>query len=211
MDEIVITIDGASATGKTFLANSLAEKLNFKILPTGLIYRKIAKTLGDVSNLSEDEITAAIAKIDFNDLDISQLLHEDLARVTSKISAIRAVRNASNKVQREFADKHKKVIVEGRDAGSVVFPNANLKLYITASAEVRAMRRFKQLQENNIPAIYEDVLRDIEKRDFADQTREIDPLKIPEGAIVVDTSELLREDALEFILNCIKDKLKINF
>lgn len=211
MNEIIITIDGASATGKTFLANSLAEKLNFMILPTGLIYRKIAKTLGDISNFSAEEITLKIAKINFDDLNPVELLHEDIARLASKISAIRAVRDASNKIQREFAKKYKRVIVEGRDAGSVVFPNANLKLYITSSAEVRAMRRFKQLQENNISAIYEHILRDITQRDFADQTRKNDPLKIPEGAIVVDTSILSREEALEFILNCIKDNLKINF
>ncbi len=211
MNEIIITIDGASATGKTFLATKLAEKLNFKILPTGLIYRKIAKTLGDISDLDENEIEKKITEINFDDLDITKLMDEGIAKLASKISAIRAVRTASNKIQRKFADKNKRVIVEGRDAGSVVFPNASLKFYITASFEVRAMRRFKQLQENNISAIYEDILRDIEQRDLADQTRKIDPLKIPEGAVVVDTSTLPRESALEFILNCIQDKLKVNF
>ena len=210
----VITIDGPSASGKGTLARWISNSLGFKILDSGVLYRLYAYLSN--MNFSEDEIANQIESniefqnikqrllISFKGKDITnELRSEVVAKSASKHSSKKEVRDALLNIQRSFYDGDG-LIADGRDMGTVVFKDAKLKIFLTASTEERAKRRFIELQnlgqEVNMPAL----IADIEKRDKRDSSRDISPLIPAEDAHIIDSSDLTLDEVFSFTENLIK-------
>lgn len=196
----IIAIDGTAASGKGTLARKLASQLNLKYLDTGSLYRAVAlKTLETgqapeeiAKNLKEDDLTSP------------KLRNEKVGNMASEISAISEVRENLLQWQRDFAKQG--AVLDGRDIGTVVCPNAYAKFYIHASVAVRAKRRFDELSEKNIDITLEDIQKDLEERDNRDMQRTICPLLPADDAIRIDTSNMDADDVFEFALSYIEEK-----
>jgi cytidylate kinase len=205
---IVIAVDGPAASGKGTIARALASHFDLPHMDTGLLYRAVALNLwrwgGDPS--SEFEALRACAQMDFG-LDDPELRSEPVSKIASAISAYPSVRAALLERQREFAAQDGGAVLDGRDIGSVVAPNADVKLFVTARPEVRAQRRVRELLERGMSAHYEDVLADIHSRDERDSRRETAPLKQAEDAILLDTSELDVEEAKADAVKLVREKI----
>ena len=213
----VVTIDGPSASGKGELAKGIANHFNFKLLDSGILYRLFAYFFN--LNLSNEEIAAKINneisfKLEeesfkiFNQSDdiTTYLRSEDIAKIASKLSSQKEVRKSLFQIQRDFYDK-RGLVADGRDMGTVVFKDAKLKIFLTASPEVRAKRRYLELQnrgqEVNMPAL----MADIEKRDLKDSSRELSPLLPADEAHIIDSSEMSLEEVFSITKNLIKKEL----
>jgi cytidylate kinase len=205
----VITIDGPSASGKGALARGIADSFGFNLLDSGVLYRLFA-FLYELS-FTSDEIANQIKKhVEFiksedklsNDI-TTELRSEILAKLASEHSSKKEVRNALYDIQRNFYNGEG-LVADGRDMGTVVFRDAKLKIFLTASSEERAKRRFLELQnrgqEVNMPAL----IADIEKRDLNDSSRELSPLLPAEDAHIIDSSEMSLEEVFSFTENLIK-------
>ncbi len=211
----VIAIDGPSASGKGTLARSLAEELGFAYLDTGAIYRLVALAIltrnGDPAS-EPDAIAAAEAVRDSfspDQLSNPDLRNDRVAQATSKASAHAPVRAILMDLQRRFAAAPPAAgaILDGRDIGTVICPDAPLKLFVTAGTEIRAERRFKELQNKGIQTTYEAVLQDMRERDARDSGRSVAPLKPAEDAVLFDTSGLTADMALEKALHLARERL----
>ena len=192
---MIIAVDGPAAAGKGTLSRMLAEHFDFARLDTGLIYRAVAKKVIELGGPSNDESTAEIAQLlVFNDLDKKGLRDENVGAVASEIAIIPEVRNKLLRFQRNFAKNPPNgksgAVLDGRDIGTVVCPNANFKLFVTASTEVRVKRRYKELQDRGDKAIRSAVRRDIIDRDERDKMRFASPLIPAEDAHILETSKL---------------------
>jgi len=198
----VIAIDGTSASGKGTLSACLAKHYGFGYLDTGKIYRTLAYHViaKKIYITNVDKILKLIKNVDFSDYAVLELDCEEVGAMASKLGAIPEVREKLNQAQRDFVIGKVGAVIDGRDIGTVIFPKANLKLYITAKLEVRAERRFKQLQNKGKHIIYDDVLRDLRERDERDSNREVAPLKPAPEAIIVDTSDLDQNSVLELVV-----------
>jgi len=202
----LITIDGPSGVGKGTLAFLLAEKLEWKVLDSGLLYRLVGylslkerlETVKEIvlflnkskirllTNLNE-----GICEIELNDKVLGkELRNENIASIASEIAKDTKIRNAIIKIQRNAYDPEKGLIADGRDMGTVIFPNAALKVFLQASPEVRAERRANQLKEKGMSVIMHDLLEQIQQRDEEDITRKISPLKPADDSLIIDTSNL---------------------
>ncbi len=215
----VIAIDGPVAAGKGTISPLLAKKLNGFYLYTGAMYRCLAllcikrgidtKDENTVVNiLPEFRISFSDNKVFLNGEDVTQRIkEEDVAMASSKVAVIKKVREEMVSIQREIAnkliDEGKIVIAEGRDTATRVFPNAKLKIFLTATPEVRAKRRLLQIEERKEKAEFENVLKDVKLRDEHDSDREIDPLvKTPQafGYFVLNDSEMSEEETIKTII-----------
>lgn len=205
---MIIAIDGPAAAGKGTLAKRLAVHFDLAFLDTGRLYRAVAYGIlqaGDDPNDPKIAIAAARA-LDPANVDMDDLYTEKVAETASVVAAIGDVRKELLSFQRNFAhnppDGKKGAVLDGRDIASVVCPDATHKFFVTASPEVRAKRRFKELQENGVESTYAAVLADIEQRDQRDRTRKVSPLKSVD-ARVIDTSDKLPDavflEALAYI------------
>jgi len=187
----VIAVDGPAASGKGTIARALAKHFGLPFMDTGLLYRAVALNLwrwgGDPSN--EFEALRAASDLGF-DPDDPELRSEPVSQFASAVSVYPSVRTALLKRQQDFARQDGGAVLDGRDIGTVIAPEADVKLFVTASPEVRAGRRLKELEQRGMHASYEDVLVDIHARDERDSTREVAPLKPAPDAILLDTSEL---------------------
>ena len=211
----VITIDGPSASGKGTLAILLAERLNWKILDSGALYRAFAYF--SISENDESLIEKNLRKISFNIVDNSiQVLfkNEDISRHlrteetairASKISSLSSTREILLPIQRFFSETSN-LIADGRDMGSVVFPNANLKFFLDAAPEVRAKRRHLELQKRGQEVNMHDLINDIVERDKKDRTRDLSPLIKTEDSILLDSTNLDQESILNEALQHIKER-----
>lgn len=227
MKKIIIAIDGHSSTGKSTLAKQLARYLNYKYIDTGAMYRAV--TLFAIKNdyfekglPNEDKIVNSLSSLklelyyDVNLNDYRLLLNgnsvEEEIRgmeVSSKVSyiaKIQKVREKMVKTQQKWGCK-KGIVMDGRDIGTVVFPKAELKIFMTASAEVRAQRRYDELIKKGDKVLYNDVLQNITERDEIDSNREIAPLKPALNAITIDNSNLTQEKQFQQVLKLVKEKL----
>ena len=194
---IVIAVDGPAASGKGTIARALARHFNLPHMDTGLLYRAVALNLwrwgGDPN--SEFEALRACDDLGFSP-DDAELRSEPVSKIASKVSAYPSVRAALLERQRDFAGQPGGAVLDGRDIGTVIAPNADVKLFVTAKAEVRAQRRLEELLKRGMRAHYEDVLLDIRARDDRDSHRDVAPLKPAADALTLDTSELGIEDAI---------------
>ena len=188
---LVIAVDGPAASGKGTIARALARHFGLPHMDTGLLYRQVALNLwrwgGDPGN--EFEALRACHELGV-DHDDPELRSEPVSRIASAISAYRGVRAALLKRQQDFAKQPGGAVLDGRDIGTVIAPQADVKLFVTASPEVRAKRRMGELLSRGMPSHYDDVLLDIRARDQRDTHRDIAPLKPADDAILLDTSEL---------------------
>ena len=218
-----IAIDGPAGAGKSTLARKLAEKLGFLYVDTGAIYRTVAlKVLrekvdpaapGQVVPLLEGlEIrmgydTDGVQRMYLEGEDVSQAIREHrVSGAASKVSAIPEVRAFLLEFQRGQA-RENDVVMDGRDIGTVVLPQADVKIFLTASPEARARRRLRELEQRGERADFEDILRDIRERDHQDETRPIAPLKQAADAALLDTTQLNLDQSLEALLSLVKEKI----
>ena len=214
---IVIAVDGPAAAGKGTLAKRLADKYGLAQLDTGLLYRavgyKVISQGGDPEDIAVGE--AAAKALDPAELANDALRTDEAAQAASKVSAIAGVRAALLDFQRNFAanppaladgSAAKGAVLDGRDIGTTVCPDADAKLFITASTEIRAERRFKELQSRGLEAIYARVLEDMVERDARDSGRSASPLKAADDACTLDTSELDADQAFEKSVEFITSK-----
>lgn len=210
---MIIAIDGPSGAGKSTVARLVSKNLNFEYVDTGAMYRALAyKVHTNNIAISEENMENMMleTRIDYIDNSIyldnenidDCIRSEHISKMASDISKLKSVRENMVRLQR-MAAENKNVVMDGRDIGTVVFPDADYKFFVTASAEERAKRRFSELSEKGIPAVYEEVLQDIRKRDENDSTREISPLKIAENALVLDTTDMSIADVVNKILSVV--------
>jgi cytidylate kinase len=205
---LVIAVDGPAASGKGTIARAVAKHFGLPHMDTGLLYRAVALKLwrwgGDPSN--EFEALRACAELGF-DLDDEELRSEPVSRIASKVSSYPSVRNALLERQRDFAAQEGGAVLDGRDIGTIIAPDAGVKLFVTASPEVRAQRRVRELLERGMPGHYEDVLLDIRARDDRDTHRDIAPLRQADDAILLDTSELGVDEAIAEAIRLVEERL----
>ncbi|WP_299150958.1 (d)CMP kinase [uncultured Tateyamaria sp.] len=180
-----VAIDGPAAAGKGTISRAVAEHFGLAHLDTGLLYRAVGAQVLD----GVDPVAAA-RTLDHAALENPRLRTADVAQAASKIAVIQEVRDALFDFQRAFARRAGGAVLDGRDIGTVICPQAEAKLFVTASAPVRAARRWKELQARGDHSPFEDVLADVEARDARDSARAAAPLRAAEGALVLDTSEL---------------------
>ena len=202
---MIITIDGTGGTGKTSTAQSLAKRLGYFHLNSGSLYRWITyNALNQHLNFRDSDVLITLAEdLDYNTIDYSVLKNQDVSDNVATIAKIPEIRDKVLDIQREFA-KGKDIVVEGRDIGTVVFPEADYKFYFTASLDIRAQRRYRQLQKAGIEADLEHIKYSIAERDRQDIEREHSPLKKADDAIEIDTDTLTVEDGVDIILKEIK-------
>jgi CMP/dCMP kinase len=205
---IVIAVDGPAASGKGTIARALAAHFNLPHMDTGALYRSAALNLwrwgGDPA--SEFEAVRACGDPGSNFED-PELRSEPVSRIASKISAYPAVREALLQRQRDFAAHEGGAVLDGRDIGTTIAPEADAKLFVTASLEVRAQRRVRELLERGMPAHYEDVLLDLKARDERDTTRSAAPLAQAADADLLDTSGLTIEEAVEKAIRLVEARV----
>jgi cytidylate kinase len=206
----VIAVDGPAASGKGTIARALATHYGLPHMDTGLLYRAVALRLwrwgGDASN--EFEALRACDELGFDPTD-EELRSEPVSRIASKVSSYSSVRDALLERQRDFAGQEGGAVLDGRDIGTVIAPDADAKLFVTASPEVRAQRRVRELLERGMPGHYDDVLLDIRARDERDTTRDIAPLKQAPDADLLDTSDLNVEQAVAEAIRLVDARVKV--
>ena len=217
----IVGIDGPAAAGKGTVAKEIAKRIGLINLDTGITYRCVALEMlnRNVDIADEEEIIKIASEIDMEienreDVDIVYLNGEDVTskirskevtNIVSPVSSIKEVRYKMVELQRKLVEG-KDVIVEGRDICTVVFPNADVKIYLDASQEARVNRRYKENLEKGIEMTYEEVLDNISKRDYNDTHKEIGALKKTEESIVVDNTNFTAEETIEKIIDIIKEK-----
>ncbi len=218
----IVAIDGPAGSGKGTITKIICEKLNLINISTGGAYRSVAlATLQNNIQINEiEKIVDLLDKINIefkrennkdlvylNGKDVTRRIREkDVTNIVSKVSSIKEVRFKLNELFRKVA-KDKKVIMEGRDIGTYVFPNADVKIYLDASLEERAKRRVKQNEELGIHIPYEEIKEDIRKRDENDKNKEIGALKKADDSIYIDTSNMTIEEVTNEIIDIIKNKM----
>jgi CMP/dCMP kinase len=203
---MVITIDGPAASGKGTLAYRLGKHLGLPHLDTGLLYRAVGeRLLADGRAL--DDVTAAVAvaqAIKIDSITRDSLLGSEVGEAASRVAAMPEVRAALLSIQRTFAQNPGGAVLDGRDTGTVVCPNADVKLFVVATAEARAVRRHKELTERGEKTTYDEVLADIRRRDERDTARAVAPLKPAPDAALLDTTALDIEAAFQEALRIVR-------
>lgn len=189
---MIIAIDGPAASGKGTLGKRIAKHYGLAHLDTGLLYRAVAHALVQAGKPLTDEAEAAIAarKLDIEGLDEEQLRGAEMGAAASRVAAFPGVRAALVQLQRAYAARPEGAVLDGRDIGTVICPDAEVKLYVTASAEERANRRFRELSGRGDPITYDQVLADIRARDERDTNRAVSPLRQAEDAALLDTTKM---------------------
>ena len=228
MKKITIAIDGFSSTGKSTLAKQLAKHLGYVYVDTGAMYRAVAlfamqkgyissssfdkqALINDISNIKlhfEFNADLGFAEMFLNDVNVEKEIRTiEVSSFVSKVAEVSEVRAKSVEQQKEMG-KNKAIVMDGRDIGTVVFPDAELKIFMTASAETRAQRRFDELQAKGDNVSYEDVLKNVQERDYIDTHRDDSPLVIADDAIEIDNSYLSREEQFAAVLELVEEITK---
>ncbi|NLB35436.1 MAG: (d)CMP kinase [Elusimicrobia bacterium] len=218
-DNCIITIDGPAGAGKTTIARMVADKLNFKYVDTGAMYRAVTLSVLNAglkfTQVPEIEKLVENIKISIDFSEDGMLIYLDGKEIsceirssrvtenTSLVAAIPGVRYLLAGLQRKSASLFKKVVFEGRDMGSMVFPEAALKVYLDADIEERARRRWQEMNENGIEVDMEDLKEKIRKRDRLDESRGLAPLRVPENAFIIDSTSMTLEQVVEKIVNAL--------
>lgn len=220
---LIIAIDGFSSSGKSTIAKDLSQYLKYKYLDTGAMYRaityKIIKTNTDIKDIEAIKNLLDTTIVDFSNTDgtnqiqldgeivENKIRKLDVANMVSEVSTIPLVREYLVSIQQKIGEKGG-IVMDGRDIGTVVFPNADFKFFVSASIETRANRRYKELLEKgNANVTLEEVKQNLSKRDKIDSERAHSPLKIAKDAIQINTEELTKKEQLEFVIDKIKSKI----
>lgn len=220
MKTINIAIDGPAGAGKSTIAKMVSAKLGYIYVDTGALYRTAALYITE-NNIADEDVSQALEKADISlkfidgvqrvflgGRDVSDLIRTpEISMAASRTSAIPAVRAYLFETQKKIA-RENNVLMDGRDIGTVVLPDADVKIFLTASAEERANRRFRELSEKPDCPSYEEILKDIIQRDYQDMHRETAPLKQAEDAVLVDTTALNLEESANEIVRIITEKIK---
>lgn len=229
MKRITIAIDGHSSCGKSTMAKQLAKDLGYIYVDTGAMYRAVTLFsmqhgyISDNRSIDEDHLHKALQSIDiafvFRDEYKRPVVHLngkcveeeirsiEVSRNVSLIAALPFVRTAMVERQREMG-KAKGVVMDGRDIGTTVFPDAELKIFVTASAEVRAQRRYDELVERSMPADYDEILANVKERDYIDSHREVSPLRMADDAVLLDNSNMTRDEQQQWLMHKVNEILK---
>ena len=229
MKRITIAIDGHSSCGKSTMAKQLAKDLGYIYVDTGAMYRAVTLFsmqhgyISDNRSIDEDRLHKALQSIDiafvFRDEYKRPVVHLngkcveeeirsiEVSRNVSLIAALPFVRTAMVEKQREMG-KAKGVVMDGRDIGTTVFPDAELKICVTASAEVRAQRRYDELVERSMPADYDEILANVKERDYIDSHREVSPLRMADDAVLLDNSDMTRDEQQQWLMHKVDEILK---
>ncbi len=215
--KLIVAVDGLAGAGKGTIGRELAKELGMDFLDTGSLYRAVAFNMvninGDVNCKSDIDFSIKLAKESLTPelLEQPELRDEKVGQMASKVAVIPEVREALLEEQRSFAknppNSTKGAVLDGRDIGTVVCPEADIKLFITAKAEIRAKRRFEELNQTGKDITYEQVLADIKERDARDANRKIAPTVPAKDAIIIDTSDLNKEDAIAYVIKEIKNHM----
>lgn len=219
MKPTVIAIDGTAASGKGTLARRLARELDFAFLDTGKLYRLVGyRVLQEGDDPADEAAARAMAEklkdlISHADLDDPALGGDDAGQAASKVAAHPGVRSTLISLQKNFAlappDGKKGAILDGRDIGTVICPDADVKFYIDADTAIRAQRRHKELHSKGISVTYDAVLADMRERDARDAGRAAAPMKAADDAVVIDTSEMDIETAYKALLSVVQQKIAL--
>jgi cytidylate kinase len=208
---MIIAVDGPAASGKGTIAKAIARRFELPYMDTGLLYRAAALNLMASGGDPESEFQAAracdISQIDFGD---PELKSEGVGGIASRISTYPLVRSALLERQRHFAQQPAGAVLDGRDIGTVIAPDADAKLFVTARPEVRARRRFEEMHKLGMHASFEEVLADIRARDARDQGRSTAPLLKADDAILLDTSERTIEAAIAEAISVVEHAMAAN-
>jgi len=221
----IIAIDGPAGSGKTTTAKNVAQRMNIIYLDTGAMYRAVAYYIINkgIDILDEDAISKELKNINIelknidnemliflNGEDIStKIRNEKISQGASKISTLKSVRDFLVDKQREIGNNNS-IVAEGRDMGTVVFPNADLKIFMDCSIEKRAIRRYNEYKEKNINLSLETIKKEIKERDHRDKTRKYAPLKMADDAILLDTTSMSKEEEITFVIEQAKQSKNIN-
>ena len=217
MKNLIVAIDGPAGSGKSTIAKLVAKKFNFTYIDTGAMYRMITLYLleNKISFDNLDKIQKILNEINLdmkedkfflNNVDVSLKIREEIINENvSKVASIKAVRENLVKLQRKIASD-KNVILDGRDIGTVVFPNAQVKIFLVASAEERARRRYNEFMEKKVEITYDEVLKSLKERDHLDSTRKESPLVKAFDALELDTTNLKIDEVVYFISNEIEKR-----
>lgn len=219
---INVAIDGPAGAGKSTIAKAAAKELGFIYVDTGALYRAVAYNAVKTGAIDDEQkiinmldstkvelkYVNGVQAVYLNGENVSAFIRTpEISMGASKVSAIPQVRAFLLNLQREIASKNN-VIMDGRDIATVVLPNADVKIFLFASPECRAERRYKELIEKGESVSFDDVLKDVNQRDYQDSHREIAPLKPSDDSIMADTSELTLQESINLIVNTIKEKIQ---
>ena len=228
--KIVIAVDGFSSCGKSTFAKQIAKKLNYLFIDSGAMYRAVTlafiqHNIIENGKVNADQYMAILSKIDigfaFNEakglfevtLDgrvvENEIRKPEVANLVSVVAAISEVRERMVELQRKLGE-NKGIVMDGRDIGTVVFPNAELKIFMTADPVIRAERRLKELIEKGINITLDEVLANIKERDHLDQTRDVSPLQKAHDAIVLDNSHMTVEEQMNWVENLVKERIGLS-
>jgi cytidylate kinase len=228
-NKIIIAIDGYSSSGKSTLAKAIAKHLGYKYIDSGAMYRAITlyalqNNLVDIHHhhVNEEKLKSLLDEININfrfnpeknrqETYLNQENVEDeirkmeVSNAVSIVSKLKFVREKMVRIQQKMG-KEKGIVMDGRDIGTVVFPDAEIKIFMNANAEVRAERRYKELKENNVDVSYEEILENVKKRDHLDETRKESPLKKAKDAIELNNSNMTEKEQLQWILSLIHERM----
>lgn len=226
--KIIVAIDGHSSCGKSTIAKAVAARFGYAFIDSGAMYRAVTlfalrQKMMVGGQVKTNELINALPniKIEFRHNPVFQKsdtylngenVEEEIRQLTvsqnvSPVAAIAEVRAAMVYLQKEMG-KNKAIVMDGRDIGTVVFPDAELKLFVTASAEIRAKRRFDELTAKGDAVSYEEILENVQRRDHIDSTREASPLRKADDALVLDNSSMTREEQLEWVIEKVEERLK---
>lgn len=222
MTPLVVTIDGPAAAGKSSTAREVARRLGFLYLDTGALYRALAVRVADagVAAADEDAVERLVlgTDIDLEERDGSwrvsvdgvdateRLRSPDISELASRLAELPAVRKRMLELQRTLGRRHS-LVAEGRDTGTVVYPAAPVKIFLEASLEERAARRWRELVERGVPATRQEVRADIERRDRRDRDRGLAPLRAAEDSVRIDTTRLTLAEQVEAVLDAVRSRL----
>lgn len=202
----IIAIDGPTASGKGTLAKKLAKHFNLPYLNTGGLYRAVALFMvnNGLDYNDKNEVISILEKVDFSDLNNPELYVEEIGAVAGKVAPIEEVRQFLLKFQKDFAYQDGGAVLDGRDIGTIICPDAKYKFYITASVEERARRRYEEMKNLKKNVDYKEILNKLQERDKRDTERVNSPLKKADDAIEVDTTDLNIDEVFEKVLSFIK-------
>ena len=207
---IIIAFDGTAASGKNTIAKLVAKKYGYDYLDTGLMFRKVAYccTKQNTDFHDKQEVLKVINTINFSEsIDKGEIYSDNISNLASQIATKGYIREELLKIQRKFANDKKGIVVDGRDIGTVVFPNADFKFFLDASLEERAIRRYDYLRNKGKEVVLSQVLDSLNVRDQRDKTREVAPLRQAKDAFIIDTTKFSISEVLDMVLKKINEKI----